>query len=103
MKQTNFNREDARIKKKWEKLVTEFKKVFDYQKNIPLGHAGYYEMGSDARKEFHLTPDLDHEAYNATKLWVLSHCDFNPRAGQIMDSSEEEKGSQMGNIEPIMS
>lgn len=40
-KRHNFNRKADVLKKKWEKLMTDFKKVYDYQRQIPSGQVGY--------------------------------------------------------------
>lgn len=53
--------------------MMDFKKVFDYQQNIPFGHVGYYKMGNKKRKEFHLPPSLDHEIYNAMDNKIPLH------------------------------
>lgn len=84
MRQLNFNKKAPIIRNKWEKLMTNFKKVFAYQRNIPLGNVGNYEMGSNSRKEFHLPTNFDHKNYNAMECWVPNHCAVFPRPGQIV-------------------
>lgn len=103
MRRANINRKAPLIRKKCEKLMTDFKKVFDYQQNIPSVLVGYYEMGSDLRKEYHLSPQFDHEAYNAMESWVPNHRAMFPRLGQISDSDDiqEEEGNTMGDTPPM--
>lgn len=47
LKKHNFYKHPIFIKKKLEKLMTHFKKVFDCQRAIPSRHVGYYEIASD--------------------------------------------------------
>jgi hypothetical protein len=36
---------------KWEKMVGDFKKVYDYEKNIPIGQDAYWDMLQPMKKE----------------------------------------------------
>jgi Myb/SANT-like DNA-binding domain len=50
-KSQNVQRGWKQCKKRWEKLLTDFKKIFDFQAHTPSGGDGYFELERAARKE----------------------------------------------------
>ncbi|KAG0612053.1 hypothetical protein M758_7G186700 [Ceratodon purpureus] len=54
---------------KWELLVSEFKKVNDYEKNVPGGQKSYWDMSKEERKKTAMPPNFYKEVYNALAEW----------------------------------
>ncbi|KAG6548692.1 hypothetical protein Mapa_009847 [Marchantia paleacea] len=54
---------------KWELLASEFKKVNDYEKNIPSGQRSYWEMLGDERKKHRLPRNFYKEVFQALTEW----------------------------------
>lgn len=77
--------------------MTNFKKVFDYQKNILSGHVGYYELNSKQRKDFHLPPSFAHEIFHDMELWEPTHRAVNPRHGQVSNTSNPSPEEEANN------
>jgi hypothetical protein len=86
-RRNGVNRKAGQCRKRWEKLMTDFKKVYDYQKKIPEGQAGYFEMTSDEWKMRKLPLNFLQEWYKAMEEWIPSSRSSHPDPNQIMDST----------------
>ena len=66
-------RSKSQCQEKWEQLASDFRKVYDHQRNhVPLGEPGYFQMNSAERKERMLRfpkAQLDEAVYNALCEW----------------------------------
>ncbi|KAG0627489.1 hypothetical protein M758_2G205000 [Ceratodon purpureus] len=69
----NIMRSKSQCQEKWEQLASDFRKVYDHQRNhVPLGEPGYFQMNSAERKERMLRfpkAQLDEAVYNALCEW----------------------------------
>jgi hypothetical protein len=79
-------RTSQQVKSKWEKLTTDWKKVYDYQRNKPSGQPGYFEMESDQKKDFNLPAQFDQEIFNLLECWYPEQRAVNPDRANLMDS-----------------
>ncbi|CAM6088621.1 unnamed protein product [Calypogeia fissa] len=84
------NRKAGQCRKRWEKLMTDFKKVYDYQKKIPEGQPGYFEMSSEEWKMRKLPLNFLLEWYRAMEAWIPNQRSSHPDPNQIMDSTAGE-------------
>jgi hypothetical protein len=94
-----MDRTSEQIRSKWEKLIADFKKVFDYQVDKPSGQPGYFEMDSAQRKQFYLPGNFNEELYNLLDCWLPNQRAVNPDRSNLMDSSTihlEEENSSAG-------
>lgn len=83
-----LNRKAGQCRKRWEKLMTDFKKVYDYQKKIPEGQpGGYFEMSSEEWKIRKLPLNFLLEWYKAMEAWIPNQRSSHPDPNQIMDST----------------
>ena len=89
------HRKAGQCKKRWEKLMTDFKKVYDYQKQISRGQLGYFEQSSDERKKRKLPLSFLHEWYESMVVWVPNHRAINLDPDQAMENGGEE-GPNLG-------
>lgn len=78
-------------KKRWERLFTDFKKVYDYQKQIPVGQDGYFEMTRKERKERRLPSLFAEDWYQAMETWVPRNKSVHPDPQQVVDSTTIEE------------
>ncbi|CAM6088520.1 unnamed protein product [Calypogeia fissa] len=90
------HRKAGQCKKRWEKLMTDFKKVYDYQKQISSGQLGYFEQNSDERKKRKLPLSFLHEWYEAMVVWVPNHRTTNLDPDHIMDNIGEGNIPNLG-------
>jgi hypothetical protein len=102
LKMQGVNQTDDQCKSKWERLVTDFKKVFDYQKDKPSGRPQYFALTCKERKRLNLPPSFDEEIYNLMECWLPNQQAVNPDRRNLMDSSnvEEEGRSDSQQSEP---
>ncbi|XP_024380229.1 uncharacterized protein [Physcomitrium patens] len=81
----NIMRSKSQCQEKWEQLASDFRKVYDHQRNhVPLGEPGYFQMNSAERKERMLRfpkAQLDEAVYNAL-------CEWYPRSSQVSSLGE---------------
>jgi hypothetical protein len=94
-----FSRTTAQIKSKWERLIVDFKKKFDYQRNKPSGQPSYFEMDREQHLEFLLPPSFSQEVYNWLECWFPNQRSVNIPRSSLMDSSDdaqEEEGESQG-------
>jgi hypothetical protein len=54
---------------KWELLVSEFKKVNDYEKNVSGIQKSYWDLSKEERKKTAMPPNFYKEVYNALGEW----------------------------------
>lgn len=54
---------------KWELLVSEFKKVHDYEKSLPEGQKSYWDMSKEEKKKTAMPPNFYKAVYNALVEW----------------------------------
>ncbi|CAM6118501.1 unnamed protein product [Calypogeia fissa] len=85
------NKKWEQCKKRWERLFTDFKKVYDYQKQIPAGHDGYFEMTRKERKDKRLPSLFADEWYQAMEAWVPRNKSAHPDPQQVVDSTTIEE------------
>jgi hypothetical protein len=70
MKIQNVDMTGEQCKSKWERLVADFKKVYDYQSDKPSGVPSYFDMTLRGRKRHHLPPSFDEEIYDLLECWL---------------------------------
>ncbi|CAM6082924.1 unnamed protein product [Calypogeia fissa] len=63
---------------KWELLASEFKKVHDYEKNIPSGQRSYWEMLGDERKKNRLPRNFYKEVFQSLTEWYCRSKSTDP-------------------------
>ncbi|KAG6546920.1 hypothetical protein Mapa_011536 [Marchantia paleacea] len=67
-----IHRSAQQCQDKWESLVPEFKKVLDYERNLPIGQKSYWLMIPEERKKTpKLPPNLPKEVFSALFEWYL--------------------------------
>jgi hypothetical protein len=49
-------RTPSQVEDKWDRLAADFRKVFDWDKNIPSGKPAYWDMPPNVKKEYRLPP-----------------------------------------------
>lgn len=82
-------RSAQQCKVKWEKLTGEFRKVLDYEKNIPPGRDSYWHITSVDRKDAKLPPNFHKSLYDALMQWYGRSRAVNP-GNLILDSGIPE-------------
>ena len=83
---TQTLRDHASCQKKWDKLYTMWKKVYDWDKNMPSGHVPYFHMTRGERKAKKLPLDMDMELFMEMVEWLPEKEEVEPRAGILMDT-----------------
>jgi len=88
-------RSAQQCKVKWEKLTGEFRKVLDYEKNIPPGRDSYWHITSVDRKDAKLPPNFHKSLYDALMQWYGRSRAVNP-GNLILDSGIPETSTPGG-------
>lgn len=91
----NVNRNWNQCKKRWEKLITEFKKIFDFQANTPSGGDGYFQLTRSERKEQGLPTTFQEDIFDAMMVFVPGNRAVNPHPSQYVDSTADAEAEQL--------
>jgi hypothetical protein len=103
MRRLGFSREWKSCKKKWEVIMTDFRKVYDYDKNLGSGIVSYYMLNEQERLTKRLPKCFPKDSFDALVSWVPSIRAVDPTGINIMDSgvppveSENVEGLDSGN------
>lgn len=86
----------SQCKDKWEKIWPAFRKIFDWEKQIPVGKASFWTMLGDEREQEGFPRGFDKELYDAmaARFGYIRPIDL---ASIVVDSSNEES-VDMGNF-----
>jgi hypothetical protein len=76
----------AKYKSKWEKLMTDFKKVYDYDKGLGSGLVSYYELTYTERESKDLPKKISKEFFDLFVSWVCDSFAVDPTEINVMDS-----------------
>jgi hypothetical protein len=76
---------------KWEGITAGFKKVNDYEKQLPLGGTSYWQLGSDEKKRMRLPPNFHKEVFMSLQEWYVKSRTGEP--GILFDSLAPPRGA----------
>jgi hypothetical protein len=95
-----FQREGKKCKKKWEVLMTDFRKVFDHDRLLGSGIVSYYMMTEGERATKRLPKHFSKEYFDLMVSWVPDARAVDPTGLNIMDSGAlPESESAEGDIQ----
>eukprot|EP00250_Pteridium_aquilinum_P000782 c10949_g1_i1 orf=1007-2272(-) len=79
----------SQCKDKWEKIWPAFRKIFDWEKQIPVGKASFWTMLGDEREQEGFPRGFDKELYDAmaSRFGFIKPIDL---ASIVVDSSNED-------------
>ncbi|KAI5061791.1 hypothetical protein GOP47_0022330 [Adiantum capillus-veneris] len=79
----------SQCKDKWEKIWPAFRKIFDWEKQIPVGKASFWTMLGDEREQEGFPRGFDKELYDAmaARFGYIKPIDL---ASIVVDSSNED-------------
>lgn len=79
--------------------MSEFKKVNDYEKNVPGGQKSYWDMSKEERKKTAMPPNFYKEVYNALAEWYSKGRPADP--GEL-DTSGPLRHTGMHILKPVL-
>lgn len=63
-----------------------WKKVYDWERNIPSGHVSYFEMTRQERKKNSLPLDFSEQLFLEMVEWLPEKEEVEPKDGVLMDT-----------------
>jgi hypothetical protein len=79
-------RDSTSCKKRWEKLQSDWKKIYDWEKTTPSGNPSWFDMEKDERREAQLPLSFQEELYEPIREWLPSREEVDPKEAVIMDA-----------------
>jgi hypothetical protein len=86
LRRMGIERDSAKCKSKWEKMMTDFKKVFDYDKDLGSGLLSYNAMTGSERKSRNLPKKIQKDFFDFLVSWVPDSCAVDPSGINVMDT-----------------
>jgi hypothetical protein len=95
LRRDGFIRRPDSIKKRWERLSAEFKKIYDYDRMLGSGQLSYYALDPSGRAEKRLPKAFPHTHFDLMLSWVPAARAVDPEGINIMDSSQIEAEAEV--------
>ncbi|CAM6081952.1 unnamed protein product [Calypogeia fissa] len=88
----DVHRSGQQCKDRWYRMALEFKKVYEYQRAIPVGKASYWQLSGGDRKDARLPIVFHQEIYDAMVDWYL-----NCKPGNVVIDTSVPSPADEGN------
>jgi hypothetical protein len=79
-------RDASQCKKKWEAFTYQWKKIYDYECNIPSGHVSYWAMSPRERRAKEFPLNFSRKLYDIMMLWYPDKEEVNPKDCRLLNS-----------------